>query len=257
MGILCNTFGFTGGVISLVGGGGKTSFMFALASELASSGETVITTTTTKIFPPAKEQSETVITAAGEEEILKALEARPPHARHVTLAKEFIPGLGKLNGYDPGVIDRLRKTSGFGWIIVEADGAKQRPFKAPATHEPVVPSASRWVVAVIGLDAVGNPLNEDWAHRPELVARLTGLNVGDDITSESVADVLLHPSGMFRNSPAEARKLVFLNKGEELGRQKAGLEIRAALKNKGKGLIDKIVVGSLRPEIIIFDCVSL
>ena len=40
-----------GEVISLVGGGGKTTLMFALAWELASSGNCV-TTTTTRILEP-------------------------------------------------------------------------------------------------------------------------------------------------------------------------------------------------------------
>jgi len=39
-----------GEVISLVGAGGKSSLMQALADELAATGGTVITTTTTKIF---------------------------------------------------------------------------------------------------------------------------------------------------------------------------------------------------------------
>ena len=39
-------------VISLVGAGGKTTLMFALARELASDKGCVITTTTTKILEP-------------------------------------------------------------------------------------------------------------------------------------------------------------------------------------------------------------
>ena len=45
-----------GGVISLVGAGGKTSLMFKLAHELSKTGEPVLTTTTTKIFEPGPDQ---------------------------------------------------------------------------------------------------------------------------------------------------------------------------------------------------------
>jgi len=38
-----------GGVITIVGAGGKTSMMFQLAKVLSSAGDTVLTTTTTKI----------------------------------------------------------------------------------------------------------------------------------------------------------------------------------------------------------------
>ena len=40
-------------VISIVGAGGKTTLMFALARELSNKKGMVITTTTTKIFPPS------------------------------------------------------------------------------------------------------------------------------------------------------------------------------------------------------------
>ncbi|MCK7504559.1 MAG: hypothetical protein MZV70_11045 [Desulfobacterales bacterium] len=42
-----------GGVVSLVGAGGKTSLMYRLARELAGTGQAVLTTTTTRIYPPA------------------------------------------------------------------------------------------------------------------------------------------------------------------------------------------------------------
>ncbi len=45
------------GVIALIGGGGKTSLMFQLASVLADAGKKVLTTTTTKIFTPNQSQS--------------------------------------------------------------------------------------------------------------------------------------------------------------------------------------------------------
>ncbi len=43
-------------VISLIGGGGKTTLMFALAGELAATGEAVITTTT-RIFKPSASET--------------------------------------------------------------------------------------------------------------------------------------------------------------------------------------------------------
>ena len=46
-----------GGVISLVGAGGKTSLMFRLAHELSLTGDSVLTTTTTKIYVPEPVQS--------------------------------------------------------------------------------------------------------------------------------------------------------------------------------------------------------
>ena len=53
-----------GGVISLVGAGGKTSLMFKLAHELSRTGGSVLTTTTTKILEPEPDQSSCVIVSA-------------------------------------------------------------------------------------------------------------------------------------------------------------------------------------------------
>ena len=50
-----------GGVIAIVGAGGKTSLMFRLAEEFSNAGETVLTTTTTKILVPETAQSKDVI----------------------------------------------------------------------------------------------------------------------------------------------------------------------------------------------------
>ena len=39
-------------------------------------------------------------------------------------------------------------------VIIEADGSRRRPFKAPADYEPVVPSTTTTMVSVIGADAL-------------------------------------------------------------------------------------------------------
>ena len=44
------------GVVCLVGSGGKTSLMYALAAEAAADGLTAVVTTTTKIFRPAPDE---------------------------------------------------------------------------------------------------------------------------------------------------------------------------------------------------------
>ena len=41
------------------------------------------------------------------------------------------------------------------YVLVEADGAKRFPLKAPAAHEPVIPDETRLVIAVAGLSGVG------------------------------------------------------------------------------------------------------
>ena len=45
-------------------------------------------------------------------------------------------------------------------VLLEADGAKRLPCKAPAAHEPVLLPESDIVLAVAGLSALGRPLRE-------------------------------------------------------------------------------------------------
>nr|MCU0558552.1 hypothetical protein [Desulfobacterales bacterium] len=75
-----------GGVISLVGAGGKTTLMFRMARELAAAEETVLTTTTTRICRPQPVQSAHVVVAASPSAALPALARSLRQARHVTAA---------------------------------------------------------------------------------------------------------------------------------------------------------------------------
>ncbi len=202
-----------GGIVSLVGAGGKTSLMYRLAHELAGSGRTVLTTTSTRIYPPAADQCALCILAPTAEGILeRAARALKKH-RHITAAAGRNPDSGKLSGLAPEEIDRLGSSRVFDWIIVEADGAAGRPLKAPAAHEPVIPSGSGWVVGMVDLQAVGNPLADQWVFRPEVFARITGLAPGAAITEESVAACLAHRSGVMKGKPAACCCLVVFEPG--------------------------------------------
>jgi hypothetical protein len=93
-------------VISLVGGGGKTTLMFKLAQELAHSGQTVITTTTTRIMEPMIEESPCVIVEADEQRLFTRLKEEIARHGHVSAAR-LRPGDGKLKGLLPETVDKM------------------------------------------------------------------------------------------------------------------------------------------------------
>ena len=156
-----------GGVISLVGAGGKTSLMFKLAHELAMAGESVLTTTTTKIYEPLPEQSTNLIISGSVSRMLdKAQEALKDH-HHITAAFEKLSDQRKLRGFTPEFVQAIWNSHLFRWILVEADGAAGRPLKAPAEHEPVIPDCTTQVVGIVGLNGAGQPLSDQWVFRPE------------------------------------------------------------------------------------------
>ena len=69
---------------------------------------------------------------------------------------------GKLKGIDREFIDKIYQKHLFDYIVVEADGSKRRPIKAPALYEPVLPRETTRVVGLIGLDALGKSITEDY-----------------------------------------------------------------------------------------------
>jgi probable selenium-dependent hydroxylase accessory protein YqeC len=120
-------------------------------------------------------------------------------------------------------------------------------LKAPGEHEPVIPESSSRVVAVVGLDAIGRPLDEENVFRSSVYSQLTGIPTGSPVTSASVACALLAPKGIFKGSPPHAQKIVFLNKADDPDRLAAGEAIAAAVRERGNEKVRQVLIGSLWP----------
>jgi molybdenum cofactor cytidylyltransferase len=218
-----------GEVVSLVGGGGKTTIMFALAGELASGGDFVVTTTTTKILEPSPSKTPLLLLETDEEALMRLLLDNLEKHKHITLASEKLPS-GKLNGVSPEFVVKLAGLSQVSCIIVEADGAAHRSLKAPNPTEPVMPLNTSLVIPVVGIDAVGCRLTDKDVFRPEIVSDLLGLPLGEVISTESIAFLITHRQGIIKGSPEGARIVPFINK----------MDLDAGL-SKGRDLADKIL----------------
>lgn len=231
------------GVLSLTGGGGKTNLMFHLARQLVQSGKKVLTTTTTKIFVPTAEQSETVLVAADPAMILQQASSYPNATRHITAAAALLADAGKLKGFAPEAIRTFAESGLFDWILVEADGAARRPLKAHAGHEPVIPPTTTVLLAVAGLEVLGEPLSEELVFRSELAGKLMGLAEGETITESALARLLAHPLGPFKGAPPQARRFIFLNKADDPKRREGGDRIAEQLRQMARHLAEALIVG--------------
>jgi probable selenium-dependent hydroxylase accessory protein YqeC len=218
-----------GEVVSLVGGGGKTTLMFALARELASGGHCVVTTTTTKILEPSPSETPLLLLEADEEELMRLFLGNVDKYRHITLASGRLTS-GKLNGISPEFVVKLAGLSQVSYIVVEADGAAHRSLKAPNPTEPVIPFNTSLVIPVVGVDAVGCRLTEKDVFRPEVVSNLLGLPLGEVISPEAIAFLITHHQGIIKGSPERARIVPFINK----------VDLDKAL-SKARELADKIL----------------
>jgi probable selenium-dependent hydroxylase accessory protein YqeC len=233
--------------IAIVGGGGKTTLMIALADMLSRAGATVVTTTTTKVWLTQARLAPRVIFRHDHPLWREDLARGLFESRSLFLAERPLEN-GKAQGIDPAVCDDLFTSGASDYIIVEADGAGGRPVKAHAPHEPVIPQSSTVVVAMAGLDCLGRPANSLTVFRLDFFVRMTGLREGQDLTSLSVSRLFRGIAGLFRRSPREARLVVFLNKLDALmGDQEAISLGRRILKTSFLPL-DRVICGSLREQ---------
>ncbi len=234
-----------GGVVTLVGGGGKTSLMFKLAHELSMAGEPVLTTTTTKIFKPSRDQTDCVILSGSVPNLLDRANDLLVKHLHLTAAVGKLPESGKLYGFQPEIIGELWNAGLFRWIIVEADGAAGRPLKAPAVHEPVIPVCTKRLVGMVGLQGVGQPLTEQLVFRQEHFARLTGLRLGSKVTDAAIADVLVRDDGLFKGFCPEVMRIVFLNQADMKANFSAGQRIARILSKRKNSGLNRVVIGQV------------
>ena len=193
--------------------------MFRLADELVASGGKVIITTTTKISAAQIKLAPIHVTSL--EQLSQAIQS---YSR-VLFTGGIDPVTQKTQPLPQSLISNLQPLITNYHLLIEADGSKQLPFKAPADHEPVIPDIVTHVVNVVGIDAIGKPLTDEFVHRPEIIARLAETRVGTIINSEIIAKVLMHPQGGMKNIPSNARVSVLINKVESDEQLKAAREI--------------------------------
>ena len=161
------------GVTAIIGAGGKTTLLLALARELARTAR-VIVTTTTHIYPPSDLPC---LIQPSEAEVRQAL-ADQPCVCVGKPAKE-----GKLTAADLPVRTLAALAD---YVLVEADGAHHCPAKAHADYEPVVPPEANQTILLFGLSALGQPIRA-CVHRPAIFAARCGVSEDDLLTPELAA----------------------------------------------------------------------
>ena len=229
--------------MSIIGAGGKTSLMFHLARQLASSGKRVLTTTTTKIFFPTPDQSHAVLIDSDPEALLMRASSLLHKTNHITAAADYMADRGKLQGFGSEEISIFRKSGLFDCILVEADGAAGRSLKAPADHEPVIPPESGLLVAVAGLDLIGEPLSEELVFRSARAGEIMELRVRETITEFALARLFAHPMGSFKGAPPGVRRLIFLNKADSDKRSSYGARVAQLLGRMESPPAEAVLVG--------------
>ena len=217
-------------LVSFVGGGGKTTAVFALGRHRP--GRRIITTTTK--MGVERTGGVPVLIAPTDAELTGALD---DHGR--VLVWTHLDD-HRAVGVEPEVCDRW--STFVDTVAVEADGSRRRPFKAPREYEPVIPEMSTLVVACVGMAALDTAIAAG-CHRPDRVAAIAGCRESDPLTPERLVRVLVSSEGSRKDVPEAARYAVLLNRATI-----ADAEVVAEIEERlGAADVPLVVVADLAP----------
>jgi probable selenium-dependent hydroxylase accessory protein YqeC len=192
-------------LVSIIGGGGKTTTLYGL-SKILSRDYSVLVTSTTAMFRPGPDQVNEIY--------LNELPGFNPDANGAVgfFSRVHEENDKKVKGVEPSVLDAFVVEKRRMIILNEADGAKHRPIKAHSDHEPVIPEKSDIVVIVLGLDGLGKPVSKEWIHRLGEFCGITGARSNEKIDSDHLIRLISHPEGLGRDIPDQAEVILLLNK---------------------------------------------
>lgn len=184
-------------IVTITGAGGKTSLIFFLAKKLAQFGKVLITTTT-KMYKPSSENYETLKigdkTYLGKEKNISII------------AKSEING--KITSLTYEEIEKLKDN--FDYILIEADGAKEKLLKFWNDTEPCIPNFVTKVIGVINCEIFNQDFNENNIHRfklaPKNLLEFNNKKIDADFLSRYILS-----ADYFKNTPSCAKKFIFFN----------------------------------------------
>lgn len=177
-------------VVSVTGSGGKTTTIERLARYWADQGYRVLVSTTTRLSHPSRHRypfEHLCLLKEGEERCAQS------HAASVTLYGRNEQG--KLAA--PADHMLAESIMNFDRVLIESDGARNLPLKIHVERDPVILDATDVVVALMGLGALGNVLDDTVMYLSSRFRDLVGYP-GERVTEEVYRMLLEHPEGVFK-----------------------------------------------------------
>lgn len=211
-------------VVSLCGGGGKTTLMYALARETKAQMPTALFTTT-HIMPPS--DADVVVSVPFSEDDCRAAW----RDGLIVSTGTFLSEERKFGAPEEETMRFLCREAGS--VIIEADGARRLPVKFPAEWEPVIRPETTHTVVVAGLSALGKHPAEI-VHRHALAKDTVDLS-GEHLTEKHMAELLWKGYGCYD-------PIFFINQADTPELAECGERICAMLRSLGA---HRAVTGSL------------
>ncbi len=221
-----------GDVISVVGSGGKTTFIYNLARELIK--EKVLISTTTKMLCPLKEEVDYFF-CLDKFKNINIRKGRTFIAEKIISDKKVCGNILHIESY----------VNNFDYTLLESDGSKRKPLKGWNENEPVIINKTTKTVGIIPLHIIGEKITDKNIHRIEKFNDICKTKIGDEITLEVIADIISDSNGLFKGAIGE--KILFLNRIETEKCMKMAWELLEILKKKNIDFI-RVIGGSLKKK---------
>lgn len=196
--------------IAFVGAGGKSTCMFRLAHQWQ--GNCIVSTSTHLAVSQTKFADHHIIIQKISD--LDALGERLPQG--ITLLTGPLLDNQRVDGLTDEMFTKVAYLADKHQVplLIEADGSRRLPLKAPATHEPAIPPNINTVVVVAGLRGLGKILGKTYVHRPELFSERAELEIGEEIEVSHILKLLKHPEGGLKNIDDGIQKIILLNQSD-------------------------------------------
>lgn len=208
-------------VLSVVGGGGKTSLIFRIMEELTAVGKKVLITTTTHMaYEPDRPFAEDGDMIS----IKQNLEGCG-----YTIAASLDREKRKIGALSEEKLKEIKVLADV--MLIEADGAKRYPLKVPASWEPVIWKPTNLVIAAAGSDAVGESIAKI-CHRPEQVADFLGKGTEEKVTEDDIVRIAASTEAL-RKCVDGREYRVLLNKADIPGKSQVAERIADRLEEQG------------------------
>ena len=243
-------------VVAFTGAAGKTTTLLRLSAEIVARGKRVVATSTCQmsegkvaLFPAVVRVTDARLPL---DELTKALAA---HGQCLLIGAPFDSKNGpKGAAVAVELVEQaiaLAADLNVGTILVEADGSRQRAVKAPSDREPVVPPSTTLLVPIVGFDALGRRLNEEYAHRPDRLGAVLDLPTDVELTRltpEMVAQLVVHAEGGAKDLPTTAQLLPMLNRVDDSVHLASARLVAQCLIERGQScLISRVGVADAEP----------
>ncbi|MEC8562121.1 MAG: selenium cofactor biosynthesis protein YqeC [Pseudomonadota bacterium] len=224
----------TKGFISLVGAGGKKSFMYALSKFVVGR---VALSSTTRMYKYNKSIVDKIVDIRSEENF------ELNHTGRVVAFQKESSKQGRVEGLLDEELDCIWRSKKFEFLVCKADGARAKLIKCPNDDEPIIPTSCDLVVPIVSIKALGEKLTSRIAHRVDKLCELWRESSGCLITKEHIVSLMISKNGFLKNAD-EYKILPLINMADSSKELEDATEI-AEMALETTDRFDKVVIGSM------------